>query len=37
MSNWDSPYLNNWTEVVLRKVKGNEFHSGIVRGKKEDR
>ena len=24
-------------EVAQRKVSGNEFHSGIVRGEKEDR
>ena len=33
---WDIPYINNWTKVVLRNVKGNEpFHSGIVRGKRK--
>ena len=37
MSNWDRPYnLNNWTDVVLCKIKGNKFHSGIMQGKKED-
>ena len=37
MSKWDSPYLNIWTEVLLRKVQGDEFHIGIVRGKREYR
>ena len=36
MSECDYPDLNNWIEVVLRKVIGNEFHSGTVHGKKED-
>ena len=27
MPNWDSPYMNIWTEVVLRKVQGGEFHN----------
>ena len=36
MPNWDSLYLYIWTEVVLRKVQGDEFHIGIVRGKKEN-
>ena len=31
------PFLNDWSEVAQRKVSGNEFHSGIVRGKKEHR
>ena len=29
-------FLNDWVEVARRKVSGNEFHSRIVRGKKED-
>ena len=32
----DRPFLNDWVEVALRNVNGNEFHSGIMRGKKED-
>ena len=31
------PLLNDWVEVAQRKVSANEFHSGIVRGEKEDR
>ena len=33
----DRPFSNDRVEVAQRKVSGNEFHSGIVRGKKEDR
>ena len=36
MFNWDSSYLNKWIEIALHLVKGNEFYSGIVRGKKKD-
>ena len=32
----DKAFLNDWVEVAQRKVSGIEFHSGIVRGKKED-
>lgn len=37
MSNWDRPYnFNNWTEVVLCKVKGNKFHfQGLCEGKRK--
>ena len=29
MFNWDSLHLNDWTEVVLGKVKGNGSNQGL--------